>query len=111
MKRTAIFALVATTFVASAALAQSSAQTPPLPAGTQTTTPSAQKAAPAAKPNTAGAPKPQQANPAEKQKAYTGKTGKKKEAGTACSSARPTPNGGGDCGTSGNAATPGKVPK
>jgi len=110
MKRMALFALVATTFFASAALAQSSAQTPSLPAGTQTT-PSAQKADPAAKPNTTGAPKTQQGRPAEKQKAYTGNTGKKKDAGTACSSARPTPNGGVDCGTSGNAATPGKVPK
>jgi hypothetical protein len=107
-----LFALVGTTFLASAALAQSSATTPPLPAGVQTTQPSpAQKADPAAKPNTTGAPKTQQGKPKEKQKAYTGNTGKKTDPGTACSSARPTPNGGVDCGTSGNAATPGKVPK
>jgi hypothetical protein len=111
MKRTTLFALVGTTFLASAAFAQS-ATTPPLPAGTQTTPPpSAPKADPAAAPNTTGAPKTQQGKPAEKQKAYTGNSGKKKDAGTACSSARPTPNGGVDCGTGGNAATAGKVPK
>lgn len=112
MKRTALFALVGTTFLASAAFAQSSATTPPLPAGTQSTTPpSAPKADSAAKPNTTGAPKTQQGKPTEKQKTYTGNSGKKADAGTAYSSARPTPNGGVDCGTSGNAATPGKVPK
>jgi hypothetical protein len=111
MKRTALFALVGTTVLASGAFAQS-ATTPPLPADTQTTQSSpAQKADPAATPNTAGAPKTQQSKPAEKQKAYTGNTGKKKDAGTACSSARPRPNGGVDCGTSGNSATAGKVPK
>jgi hypothetical protein len=46
-----------------------------------------------------------------KQKAYQGNTGKKSDAGTACSTARPTANGGVDCGTSGEGATPGKVPK
>ena len=111
MKRTALFALVGSTVLASSAFAQG-ATTPPLPAGTQTTPPSsAPKADAAATPNTTGAPKTQQGKPAEKQKAYTGNTGKKKDAGTACSSARPTPNGGVDCGTSGNSATAGKVPK
>jgi hypothetical protein len=46
-----------------------------------------------------------------KQKVYKGNTGKKKDAGTACSTARPTSNGGVDCGTGGKGATPGKVPK
>jgi hypothetical protein len=46
-----------------------------------------------------------------KQKAYKGNTGKKADPGTACSTARPTPNGGVDCGTGGKGATPGKVPK
>jgi len=72
---------------------------------------SAPKADPSAAPNTTGAPKTQQGNPAEKQKAYTGNTGKKNDPGTACSSARPTPNGGVNCGTTGDAATAGKVPK
>jgi hypothetical protein len=48
---------------------------------------------------------------AVKQKAYNGNTGKKTDAGTACSTARATPSGGVDCGTSGEGATPGKVPK
>jgi hypothetical protein len=46
-----------------------------------------------------------------KQKAYKGNTGKKGDPGTACSTARPTPNGGVDCGMGGKGATPGKVPK
>jgi hypothetical protein len=46
-----------------------------------------------------------------KQKAYTGQTGKKADPGTACSTARPTRNGGVDCGMGGKGATPGKVPK
>jgi hypothetical protein len=46
-----------------------------------------------------------------KQKAYKGNTGKKPDPGTACSTARPTNNGGVDCGTGGKGATPGKVPK
>jgi hypothetical protein len=46
-----------------------------------------------------------------KQKAYKGNTGKKADPGTACSTARPTNNGGVDCGTGGKGATPGKVPK
>lgn len=45
------------------------------------------------------------------QKAYGGSSGKKADPGTACSTARPAPNGGVDCGTGGNGATPGKVPK
>jgi hypothetical protein len=49
--------------------------------------------------------------PVAKQKAYTGNTGKKQDPGTACSTARPTKNGGIDCGTGGEGATPGKVPK
>ena len=49
--------------------------------------------------------------PVAKQKAYTGNSGKKRDPGTACSTARPTPRGGVDCGTSGAGATPGKVPK
>jgi hypothetical protein len=56
----------------------------------------------------------EQAAPAQRtagQKAYTGNSGKKADPGTACSTARPTPNGGVDCGTSGTGATPGKVPK
>jgi hypothetical protein len=46
-----------------------------------------------------------------KQKQYQGNTGKKADPGTACSTARPTRNGGVDCGTGGQGATPGKVPK
>ena len=46
-----------------------------------------------------------------KQGAYKGNVGKKGDPGTACSTARSTPNGGLDCGTSGEGATPGKVPK
>jgi hypothetical protein len=48
---------------------------------------------------------------AAKQQVYKGNTGKKADPGTACSTARPTNNGGVDCGTGGKAATPGKVPK
>ncbi|MDB6159734.1 MAG: hypothetical protein JWO04_3440 [Gammaproteobacteria bacterium] len=48
---------------------------------------------------------------AAKQKVYKGNTGKKPDPGTACSTARPTNNGGVDCGTGGKGATPGKVPK
>jgi len=84
-----------------------SAVTPPLPAPTQST----QKAAPSAAPNTTGAPKTKQAKAVEKEKAYNGNKGKKRDPGTACSSARPTPNGGVDCGTKGDAATSGQVPK
>jgi hypothetical protein len=43
------------------------------------------------------------------QKAYTGNSGRKQDPGTACSTARPTPNGGLDCGTSGDGATLGKI--
>jgi hypothetical protein len=46
-----------------------------------------------------------------KQKVYKGNTGKKTDPGTACSTARPNNKGGLDCGTGGNGATPGKVPK
>jgi hypothetical protein len=110
MKRLVL--LVGTALLAPAAFAQSSATTPPNPAPTQTSPPTAaQKADPAATPSTTGAPKTHQGKSTEKQKAYTGNTGKKHDAGTACSSARPNPNGGVDCGTSGNAATAGKVPK
>jgi hypothetical protein len=41
-----------------------------------------------------------------KQKSYSGNSGKKPDPGTACSTARPTPNGGLDCGMSGDSATP-----
>jgi hypothetical protein len=46
-----------------------------------------------------------------KQGVYKGNTGKKADPGTACSTARPTKNGGVDCGMGGKGATPGKVPK
>ncbi len=46
-----------------------------------------------------------------KQKTYRGNTGRKTDPGTACSTARATPNGGVDCGLGGEGATPGKVPK
>jgi hypothetical protein len=39
---------------------------------------------------------------------YTGANGKKPDASTACSTARPAKDGGVDCGTRGNGATPGK---
>jgi hypothetical protein len=105
MKRTAMLGLVATLWLAQGAFAQdSSATTPALPAP-------AAKPAPSATPNTTGAPKTKESKTIDKQKAYTGNTGKKTDAGTACSSARPSANGGVDCGTSGNSATTGKVPK
>ncbi len=44
-------------------------------------------------------------------KTYGGNTGKKSAPGTACSTARQKPNGDLDCGTGGNAALPGKIPK
>lgn len=44
-----------------------------------------------------------------KRKTYGGSTGSKADPGTACSTARPTANGGVDCGTSGNSATMGKI--
>jgi hypothetical protein len=47
----------------------------------------------------------------EKQGAYRGQQGKKSDPGTACSTARATPGGGVDCGTGGEGATPGKIPK
>jgi len=107
-----LLGLVGSAVLVPAAFAQSSAATPPNPAATQSPPPTAtQKADPAAKPNTTGAPKTQPGKTTEKQKAYTGNTGKKQDADPACSSARPSPNGGVDCGTSGNAATAGKVPK
>jgi hypothetical protein len=118
MNRMALVGLVGGMLIGHGTLAQNSAATPSQPAPTQSTQSpsthppqSAQKADPAAAPNTTGAPKTKQAKPTEKQKAYTGNTGKKNDPGTACSSARPTPNGGVDCGTTGDAATAGKVPK
>jgi hypothetical protein len=110
MKRTVLLGLVGSVLLAPAAFAQDSAATPPNPAASQPPT-ATQKANPSATPSTTGAPKTPQGKSTEKQKAYTGNTGKKADAGTACSSARATPNGGVDCGTSGNAATAGKVPK
>lgn len=44
-----------------------------------------------------------------KQKSYTGNSGSKADPGTACTTARPTVDGGVDCGTSGNSATMGKI--
>jgi hypothetical protein len=44
-----------------------------------------------------------------KRKTYTGNTGSKADPGTACTTARPTVDGGVDCGTSGNSATLGKI--
>jgi hypothetical protein len=118
MKRMALLGLVTGMLVGQGALAQDSAATPSQPTPTQATQPpsahppqSAHKADPSAVPNTTGAPKTKQGRPTEKQKAYTGNTGKKNDPGTACSSARPTPNGGVNCGTTGDAATAGKVPK
>jgi hypothetical protein len=102
MKRIALLGLVGTAVLSYGAFAQSSAVTPSNPAASQPST---------VAPTTTGAPKTDQGKPAEKQKAYTGNTGKKKDAGTACSSARPNANGGVDCGTGGNSATTGKVPK
>jgi hypothetical protein len=112
MKRTVLWGLVGSALLVPGAFAQNSAATPPNPAASQPTPPTAtQKADPSATPSTTGAPKTAQGKSAEKQKAYTGNTGKKNDAGTACSSARPNPKGGVDCGTGGNAATAGKVPK
>jgi hypothetical protein len=44
-----------------------------------------------------------------KRNTYTGSNGSKGDPGTACSTARPTSDGGVDCGTSGNSATMGKI--
>lgn len=44
-----------------------------------------------------------------KNKTYTGRSGSKADTGTACSTARPTKNGGVDCGTTGDSATLGKT--
>ena len=43
------------------------------------------------------------------QKTYTGNSGNKADPSTACSTSRPTKDGGVDCGTSGNSATEGKI--
>lgn len=56
----------------------------------------------------------QQSKPAQdvaKRGNYKGNEGRKGDSGTACSTARATPNGGVDCGTGGSGATPGKIPK
>jgi hypothetical protein len=107
MKQAALLALAGTFWLAQSAFAQSSSATQPsLPAPAP-----AAKPAPTATPNTTGAPKTKQSKSIGKQKAYTGNTGKKADPGTACSSARPTSNGGVDCGTGGDSATTGKVPK
>ncbi|MEA3178542.1 MAG: hypothetical protein QOI59_2065 [Gammaproteobacteria bacterium] len=105
MKRVALLGLVVTFLLAQSALAQDSGATQPAQPAP------AAKPAPAATPNTTGAPKTKQSKTVEKRKAYTGNTGKKTDPGTACSSARPTANGGVDCGTGGDSATAGKVPK
>jgi hypothetical protein len=44
-------------------------------------------------------------------KTYEGNSGKKQNAETACSTARRKPNGDLDCGTGGEGALPGKIPK
>ena len=44
-----------------------------------------------------------------KRKAYTGSGGAKPDSSTVCSTARPTTNGGVDCGTTGNSATLGHI--
>jgi hypothetical protein len=112
MKRIALVGMVSTLWLAHGAFAQSSAKEPPPPTSTQVTQPaSAPPKAPSATPDSTGAPKTSSGKTEEKRKAYTGNTGKKKDAGTACSSARPSANGGVDCGTSGNAATTGSPPK
>jgi hypothetical protein len=59
-----------------------------------------------------GAKARDQAPPVKKlaqQKAYTGASGTKQDPGTVCSTARPTKDGGVDCGTSGSGATLGKI--
>lgn len=59
-----------------------------------------------------GAKAADQSRPVRKlneRKAYTGSSGSKADPGTACSTARPTQNGGVDCGTTGNSATEGKL--
>ncbi len=50
-----------------------------------------------------------QATQLGKQKTYTQSSGSKADSSTACSTARPTVDGGVDCGTSGNSATMGKI--
>ena len=47
-------------------------------------------------------------NKLSQRKTYTGNSGSKADPGTACSTARPTQEGGVDCGTTGNSATEGK---
>lgn len=50
-----------------------------------------------------------QADQLARQKTYTESSGSKADPSTACTTARPTVNGGVDCGMSGNSATQGKV--
>jgi hypothetical protein len=115
MKRTALLGFLGTIWLLGhSAIAQTSSATQPAQptAAAQPAQPSnGAKAAPGATPTTTGAPKTAQSKTVNKQKAYTGNTGKKSDPGTACSSARPAANGGMDCGTGGDAATTGKVPK
>jgi hypothetical protein len=50
-----------------------------------------------------------QTEPLAEQKTYTGNSGAKANLGTMCTTARPTADGGVDCGMSGNSATSGKT--
>jgi hypothetical protein len=115
MKRTALLGFLGTFWLLGhSAVAQNSSATQPAqpaPAAQSAPPVTGAKAAPGSAPNTTGAPKTAQSKSVNKQKAYTGNTGKKSDPGTACSSARPAANGGMDCGTGGDAATTGKVPK
>ena len=51
----------------------------------------------------------QQVNRLARKKSYSGRSGPKSDPGTACSTARPTSDGGVDCGMSGNSATNGHI--
>ncbi len=58
---------------------------------------------------TKAADQSKQAHHLAERKAYTGASGSKADPGTACTTARPTRDGGIDCGTTGDSSTMGKV--
>jgi hypothetical protein len=108
MKRALLLGLTGAFALAQGAFGQNSAATPP-PATSSSSSATAQP-----RPDPRGTRTSDQSavsQAAAKQKVYKGNTGKKADPGTACSTARPTNNGGVDCGTGGKGATPGKVPK
>jgi hypothetical protein len=113
MRRVALLGFLGALAFAEGAAAQSQAATQPPPPSHQISAPAEQRPD-TGNPENRGTRTQDQSAPAQnaaKQKAYKGKTGAKRDPGTACSTARPTPNGGVDCGTGGKGAKPEKVPK